>query len=539
MHRPTMTGAGLVDERSARIWLRTDRSGPITLEWTAIPHPPAQSEPLTGTGILDVRLRPGADGTTSFVYPDEFVGGSELPPHSRVAYRILRPAASGAPELLATGRFDTAPSRSQTPARSQTPDAPHPAGSTHLSQDGAASDPSRPDSEFSLALFSCNQPFDEAGNVHDYALRAFEQLPGVFEQYAVRRVLALGDQMYTDFPASRSLYNPEYFCTVAPPGRKDLFACTRQEVRDLLHARYRDHFGVEGFNYLISQYATTMILDDHEIVDNIGTAPEHSTEKWHNIRHGGLDAAFNYEALRQQPPSEERPSSFHYDWQFGPVATFVMDLRSQRVGRDDELQFFDQAQLDALTSFLQAHEQSPVLVLGLSIPLAFLPEKFVLAGIMMSGEGSDAAERWWNERAQRNRQQLLDALSAHRQRCPEQLLIIATGDVHVGMVNRLQLEGGDALQIISSAISNREGALARAIAKHVPKLGSWTKNQVSWDFLENRAGGGDTCSGLNVGLISVRTASDGHVSVVLRIVLLGEKTGPQVVFESEPLSAGG
>lgn len=496
------TGAGLVDARSARIWFRANRAELIRLEWSVTPHDPDSTSPQQGSGSFELRFRPGSDGTTSFVYPDEFVGGTDLPPHSRIEYRILGEAG-----VLGIGRFDTAPSS-----------------------------PLRAGDEFSIALFSCHQPFDDTGHVHEYAKRALGALPEIFERYSVRRVLALGDQMYVDSPPSQSLYEPHSFQSVSGLNKADIFACTREEVRALFHERYRKHFGVNGFDTLISGWATTMMLDDHEVVDNFGTDPDHASVKWHNIREGGLDAAFDYEALRQQPPSPERPDSFHYSWEFGPLATFVMDLRSQRVGTDQELQFFGPDQLDALRGFLALHEQSAVVVLGLSVPLAFLPEKFVNLGILLTGEGSDVAERWWNERATKNRTQLLEVLSAHRKKSPSQLLLIATGDVHVGMVNRLRLEGGEVLQIISSALSNREGALQRAVTQYFPLIGSWTRGQISWDFLENRADGGETCAGLNVGLISVRTNDDGSFAVILRIVLLGEETGPKVVFESSPLN---
>lgn len=69
------TGAGLVDARSARIWLRTEKPGLVHLHWTASPHTPLSSVALSGSGTLEVKLREGADGTTSFVYPDDFEGG--------------------------------------------------------------------------------------------------------------------------------------------------------------------------------------------------------------------------------------------------------------------------------------------------------------------------------------------------------------------------------------------------------------------------------------------------------------------------------
>ncbi len=58
-----------------------------------------------------------------------------------------------------------------------------------------------------------------------------------------------------------------------------------------------------------SARAGVAILDDHEIVDNFGTPPEHSEPAFQNLRAGALDAFYDYQGARalQRQDGARRP----------------------------------------------------------------------------------------------------------------------------------------------------------------------------------------------------------------------------------------
>lgn len=499
----SQTGPGIVTHRSARIWARCRSAGNHTL---TLRRQSAEDSPS-----IEIRWATSEQDklydTQSFVVPDDFAQLEDLVAASTYHYEVRDDAG-----LIGRGRFHTAPE----------PTAARPyAGES-----------------FSIALLSCHQPFRPNGQIDAEAKKALDRLPEVLESRGVRRVICLGDQMYADFPQGKSLYDAAHFSKVGPPGAESLFDCSSSQVCQLFRDRFSDSFSLGGFSQTLANWSTTMICDDHEIVDNFGSDPEHSTPRWENIREGALQAVFDYEGLRQQPREASRPESMHFSWEYGPVSIFVMDLRSQRTADDDELSFFSDSQLKELEQYLHDQTHAPIFLLGLGIPLAFAPSALVKLGIAITGEGSDVAERWWNEKADRSRKQLTSLLERHIAHHPEQIMVLVSGDVHAGSVSGVHIGSQRAYQLISSAVTNHENALTRAVAQSLPHLGSWEKDNLRWSLLENEIKGSNPYSGLNIGLLTVTPQENSrYPELRLEIIGLAEPDGAKVVYRSSPLTS--
>ncbi len=70
-----------------------------------------------------------------------------------------------------------------------------------------------------------------------------------------------------------------------------------------------------------------------------------------------------------------KPSgSFHYDFSYGNIGVFVMDIRSQRYNLPPRgRQIFSQAQFDDLRLFLRNNSHKKVLLIVSSVPVVFVP----------------------------------------------------------------------------------------------------------------------------------------------------------------------
>jgi alkaline phosphatase D len=258
------------------------------------------------------------------------------------------------------------------------------------------------------------------------------------------------------------------------------------------------------------------MLDDHEIVDNFGSAPEHASPRWQALRRGALDAFYDYQGSRAAELAAERPASLHFSWRYGPAAVFVMDLRSQKQAVNGEIRIYDDAQLAALARFLRENADAPVALLGLTVPLVYLPDWLAGAGSAVMGEQSDAADRWTHPKAERSRNRLVALLQKHQLRHPAQRLILLSGDIHCGLASEVTwLSTGNRLwQLISSAVANVEGPLYRSMATALPRIsmGKTVDGGFGWRarLLDGSDGAHENpYAGLNVGIVKFERSISG------------------------------
>jgi alkaline phosphatase D len=494
---------GEVAACKARFWIRVQQAGSYRVRVCAIEGPRARP-----SGLVRLRGRDDpCDGTVSLLYPDDLPDAAPL--HASTRYLAQLERADGAP--IGQSRFETAPN----------------------------DDAGAPDC-FALAVMSCHQPFAGDGNLHAGATRLLDRAADIFASHHVKRVLLLGDQMYADQPEELSLFG-EHFARVAPAGRQSIFDCSEAEVRRLYQQRYRHYFNSPGFRRIQAQFPCYAILDDHEIVDNFGSDPAHHSAHWRNLRRGALAAAFDYQGLRTHARGGAH-AAMDFGFRYGPLACYVLDLRSERTTRADSLQIYGPAQLTRLEDFLQQHRDAAVCALGLSVPLVHLPDWATALGVQLCGEGTDIAERWANPKASADRLRLLQTLARHQRSCPHQQLILLGGDVHVGMINAVQWPALDlsAHQLVSSAVSHSNDGFAGFLATQASKLSAVRQlcgNEPSDARCEvalvggERPGSSNPYSGLNLGIVRVMRNEAG-LSTTLSLVGVSDAGEPQTMAET-------
>ncbi len=457
----------------------------------------AMPDAWSPAAVVTREVDAAADDTLAFDVPGDAPGLDPLLPER--SYRVRVRALDGT--LLGEGRFRTA-----------------------AEQPG----PGR----FAFALASCHQPFDRRGHLVPESVRMLESVGDALAEHDARFLLEMGDQIYADYPPSHSLFG-KFFRTVAPRGRKDVFECTREEIRRLYHERHRIFFGVEPFAALHGRLPCYPILDDHEIRDNYGSSPDHSSERWRAIREGARDAFYDYQASRVLTP-HEASASFHYGFVNGPVAVFVMDLRSERRADARVVSVCSDGQFEALGSFLERHAERPVAAIVVSVPVAHVSDKPAWVGLKLLGQATDVADRWSNPKAIADRDRLLRLLRAHQRAHPEQRMMLLGGDIHVGCLFRI--EWADSVpplyQFTSSAISNIQPRVAQWGAEQVPRVlagvdaGGDLSARVA--VVPGEGGRGENpYGGLNVGIVEVDTTE----RTSLRFKLIGAP-GARVVFDS-------
>lgn len=497
-----MLAVGAVAPRSVRLWVRAPGQRKVTVQITESTAMPREWSPAA---IVTREVDPAADETLAFDVPGDAPGLDPLLPER--SYHVCVRRLDGS--VLGVGRFRTA---AESPANAR----------------------------FAFAIASCHQPFDRRGRLVPESLRMLDTVGAVLADHDARFLLQMGDQIYADYPPSHSLFVDKFFRTVAPRGRRSVFECSRDEVRRLYHERHRIFFGVEPFAALHAQLPCYPILDDHEIRDNYGSSPDHSSEAWRAIREGARDAFYDYQASRVLTPNEAAVS-FHYGFVNGPVAVFVMDLRSERRADDRIVSVCSDAQFDALGAFLEKNSHRPAAAIVVSVPIADVSDKPAWAGLKLFGQGGDLADRWSNPKAIADRDRLLRLLRAHQRAHPDQRLMLLGGDIHVGCLFRIEWEDGarSLYQFTSSAISNIQPRVARWGAEQVPRVLAGIEAGSELSARVAIVPGADPSAknpygGLNVGIVEVDT----RAATTVRFKLIGAPLpdgSPRVVFDSGAL----
>jgi phosphodiesterase/alkaline phosphatase D-like protein len=215
---PPMVAVGAVSDRRSRLWLRTDASGPFTVEvWT--------HEGEGRAAAVAYRRTPEADGTMAFTLPDDTPAIRPLTPATIYSFRIM---VTRTGEPVGEGRFETAP------------------------PEGARG-------SFTFAFMSCHQPFCRDGSMHLEAARMLATLEPALEGRGVKYVLCIGDQIYADGPRASSLLRTDR--------ERPLLEASVNTICARYQARYRQFWAFPEVRRLQARWPTWYIWDDHEIVN--------------------------------------------------------------------------------------------------------------------------------------------------------------------------------------------------------------------------------------------------------------------------------
>jgi len=506
-----IVGVGRTEPRSVQIWMRTEIPGVHELQIR---------RGSGGARRVRITISDGQESDNTVVIPYPEPAGPPLDPLTKYQYRIIR---TGDGTSVGEGSFETPPAQD--------------------------SDTSQ---KVVIGLLSCHQPFTDRGTISPEADRMLRVLPKILRENDVKFVLPCGDQMYADDPGVFSLFKNPYLIRQAVPRLKDLekadiLKCTDEEVRRLYDLRYRMFWSMPAVREMYANYPCYPAMDDHEIKNSWGNNPKHSADEYKNIKKGALDAYRDYQAssvLPQRPVlGMRKPSgSFHYDFSYGNIGVFVMDLRSQRYNLAPRgRQMFSPAQFDDLQLFLHNNRHKKVLLIVSSVPVVFVPSG--LAGVGAKFKPDTFFDHWSHSSNRRDRDKLLTLLHAHQQAHPNQRVAFACGDVHIGNAYGIHWRGGNKprlYQFTSSALTARESRMDYFKIGVGQELATWaTVDCSSTPFggacsarIDHLPGGENPFTGPNIGLIEVQR--NGDVSN-LKFKLIGyhpKEDRPVTYFES-------
>lgn len=495
---------GSVGPHRARLWMRAGSPGRHRVRWW-----PEDAKPTEGSElIVEIPEDPLSDHTFRCKIPK---GDEQLRPLTRYRFRI---ASLQDDRLIGEGAFETAPA-----APEDTP------------------------SSFSFAVMSCNQPFDAKGQIRPDAPEMLRATRAALAQHDCKFILMMGDQMYSDMPVDLSLFDSDYFASVAPPGRERIHDCTVDEVRRLFQERYR-HFGsLPELREIVSNYPCYTIIDDHDIVDNWGSDPAHQNEEWRSIGEGARWAYFDYQAAHLDEPMGVLPRSFHYEITYGHTSFFVMDLRSERWVTSDEGELYSARQAEELEAFLKRNHRQRALFLVLSVPPVHLPRFLAAGAARLSQSGEDFSDRWSSLAQVDDRDRFLKRIREHQRNHPHQRLSFLAGDIHVGCAH--ELDWGSAAnsvyQFVSSGLTNTEAKIFRIGARLLMRM----NRQV--DTLDGELSAAvrrvhgikgrtkNPYAALNIGIVQMNTETPDRPATIEYFLYGHDGSEPVCVFQSPKL----
>ena len=478
-----MVGVGMTGPGSVRLWMRTDILGIHELQILG-------GSRATRSVRVDVSAGQAGDNTAVIPYPGS-IGHPPLDPLTRYRYRIVR---TGDGKPVGEGSFETPPSRdSDTPQK------------------------------VVIGLLSCHQPFTDRGTISPEADRMLRVLPRILRENDVKFVLPCGDQMYADDPGIFSLFKNPYLIRQVAPGKTNILNCTDKEVRRLYDLRYRIFWSMPAIQNMYANYPCYPTLDDHEIKNSWGNDPKHAGDDYKNVKQGALEAYLDYQAssvLPQKPTlaMRKQPGSFHYDFSYGNIGVFVLDIRSQRYNLPPRgRQIFSPAQFNDLRLFLHNNRHKKVLLIVSSVPVVFVPGGLADVGAKLKPD--TFLDHWSHSSNRPARDALLSLLHAHQQTHPNQRVALACGDVHIGNAYSIHWRGGNKprlYQFTSSALTARESRMDYFKIKVGQEVATWTTVDCPpTPFggpcsarIDHLPGGKNPFTGPNIGLIEVQRLGD-------------------------------
>lgn len=495
-----MLAIGAVTPGSARIWVKTTLPDRVRIGYWQ-----RNGKPGDGASVV-TQTDPATDNTVTATLPG--ADGMSLEPGT--AYSVeARRESSGA--LVGKGVFETAPTSPET----------------------------APD-QFSVAWMSCNQPFTENGAQATHATEMLQATDQCMQEKGTRLVFTLGDQMYTDYPKRLSLFDQKHFQQVRQRADMDnVLDANATEIRELLHERYRYFWNMDGWKQMHANFPCYPAIDDHEIIDNWGCNPDHSKPRWAPFLRGARESYFDYQGSRVHPDGQGS-DSFDYSVEYGPLAAFVFDLRSQR-RTGESARIIDESQFKRFESFLSQHAKKDVLLIALSVPIIHLPRWAARAGrVLTLGANEDFSDRWSTAGHKQDRDRVLSLLRAHQRENRGQQVYCISGDIHIACAHRIHWDDDTPplTQLISSGITNQAGRITQLASRY----SILANRRITLDEPDPVGGDVSLINGvapntqnpytrLNLGMLEFKRGQEGRYAT--RALVHGNKKGaPQCVFRT-------
>ena len=410
-----LAAVGAIKTNSVRLWVRAEKPGRLKIRVEEKGNPSVFFE-----DELEIPENNDRDNTESIEIPSE----KKLKSFTKYHYKVFYDDAKNE-RLLGAGSFETAPS-----SKSEFPQ------------------------NFAFGLMSCNQPFDESGKPLENGKQMLIATKKALNNHNVKMIFMGGDQMYSDYPESLSLFKKDYFKKL-DCGKEDILDCSEDEIKRIYRKRYRYFWNIPEMHEIQKEYPSYMVLDDHDIIDNWGSAEEHQHPKWVKLGRAAIDVYFDYQASRVLEERKRANEDYHFKFSYANCAFFVMDLRTNRkFGENGQL--FNDYQKDSFMDFLEEHKNKPAIFILMSVPLVFLPKFIAKLFSSVTASGEDFSDRWSTGEHVRDRDWMLKKLHEHQSKFPKQKVVILSGDIHIGCAHRInwKKDPHEFYQFISSGITN-------------------------------------------------------------------------------------
>ncbi len=489
-----MIAVGAVSQNRALIWLKNDGPGEVLIRW--------QQANSQQKGECQVSIHNPDNDWTASIWIDGLNSDKDF------SFQVSD-KKTGRPLGLGEGKFHTAP------------------------EEGSFSTP------FSFAFFSCHQPFDDKGFWHPESEQMIKAARQSLELMNTKRIFMAGDQMYTDMPASLSLFNSDYIQSLPKIQAKDILDLATDKVRSMFHQRYRAFFSHPEWVRIQAEYPAYLIWDDHEIIDNWGSMLEHQQDKWKNYGEGARLAFADYQASRSMELSNPLQKSFHYQLEYGPAAVFTPDLRSERTG-GPKGRVLSNIQLQALEDFLENNHKKEVIILVLSVPIMQLPKTLTQVASLAIPSNEDFSDRWSSHGHIEDRDKVLKLLRDNIHKNPHQRVIVLSGDIHIGCAHEIKIQGTNRpiYQFISSPLTHKTSWLTETASKLLMATNQHFKSEDGEvkGSIERLSADGEfrtnPYKGMNIGFVEV-TPTEDKTPCRVQLHLYGHKQGvPHCVYRS-------
>jgi phosphodiesterase/alkaline phosphatase D-like protein len=168
-----------------------------------------------------------------------------------------------------------------------------------------------------------------------------------------------------------------------------------------------------------------MMLDDHEIFDGFANDSEYLWRPSQPVRDVALEAYRQYQ--HSHNPQSYSPPTLYYNFEFGGVHVFALDVRSERWKTTDP-QMIGAFQMADFMRWLGVHKNDP---------------KFVISSIPFIAEVRDRGDKWCGDEYRVQREQIIEYLAMNK----IGNLCFLTGDMHCSYHMQMTLQHGNAAPI--------------------------------------------------------------------------------------------
>ena len=456
---------GHATESTARVWLRTGRSGAFALlvfPWTAgVESAGGEAALRSALGAVPLALDDAAAVLPGMRRQDFEVGDyaadtthvadlAGLDPDTRYGYVLF--ARDRERALLGHNRlrrFRTPPAQSERKA-------------------------------FQFALFSCHMPYAVHGlfgkRTETTNLDMWDFLGATLERHRdeVDLVIAGGDQCYSDGVATLDIWR---HLNRTMRREDDRLLPDEQAMLSWYRDVYRGYWGFESVQRVFDGFPTYMIWDDHEIGDGWGShrfrdgdAQDGLRRMLPGLEERGLSYDDGLELMQRMfraarrtyveyqhshnPPTAD--GTLDYAFRRGGCAFYVLDGRGQRDIDRESYRILGREQFGRFAEWAGAlsPDETPFAFVVSAVPVLHTRAALVGADEHLDslGLGDDLRDSWEHELHDTEREALMAALFEAAARGVK--VSVLSGDVHVSAVFAIEDDQGRRIyQLTSSAIT--------------------------------------------------------------------------------------